>query len=544
MPRNIPFNLGNAPGIAIQESINNNLELPSPSGFVAACPVVARKGFPFTILNISKNNFRDILGEPLSSNEPGWEYMRQLYEALQGAEIVKVVRVVPDASVFNYIVIKEDGTVDKTQTSKFSASVTISSFTNSDTDNEIMLIYQIDGSDSNRKVLFKDFTTDNNGENIFTVEITEENGVIQNFTGSYKVGVNDDEGRSRYFPDVFERESSIYRCLIPSIDGTNLTETRLNTIFFSGMSSTILSDDGIADADYAGHYMGENSNSQGLPNTADFTKASGILSNTIDKYDALFTCGNRTAINIKELIDIANNRRLICFYDLTPGTSYPTAITNKQTLSINEKRAFCLFVEFSCDDFFEELKKVFIGGSGAAVLAAANGYNVRSGGVPGVHLAPAGITRGSSIRTGIITEVDDTIPGEEFFSNRINYYAKDNNTAGWYIYDVLTSTNDNNTNRLFSVVNIDNYLAIKIFDAVQIFQFQPSSSNIINTITDLLVDQVFKPAESSGALHGSDPYKISIKLVSSDKIEINYSITPVGSIRRIEAQPIILNRLT
>ena len=527
---NIPFGLGNRAGVSVSESQNQNFFVEATGDQIPAGIGVFKKGFPNTIISVTRKNYEDLLGKPLKTRESGWEYIRQLFIVLNATQTVKVVRSVPSAATFPVLTINTDGSTTNSN-SLFTAAVNINNYDSSDNSvQDLFKLHPIDGSDEVRKVSIKNIDST---EKVITLEIEDADGNINSFVGGLDLDATDDSGLSYYLPDVIERESNDFKLLVAG----DLSDSDKEGFLFTAVSG-IQSANGIGEVDASAVSMNAG-DSQGLPASSDFIESSNRLKSENEKIDALFTMGNRDSNLIAELQSIANNRRIFLHIDSAPATTYASAVSFKQSLNINDKRVFISHLSLKQDDFFEE-RKVAIGSAAQSLYCSLLAQKSKVGGADGINNAPADERFGTIFGSGFVDEINEEIPKDSLFDNRINYFKKTPNN-NYLLGDILTCTNENNTNRFYNVVNVDNYFANRIFVVGSAFQWGTINSIWKQRLSDFLGEQVFTPFIGN-ALDVNNPYEIEITEPQFNQVKIQYSFTPNGVARQIIADPIILQK--
>ena len=165
--------------------------------------------------------------------------------------------------------------------------------------------------------------------------------------------------------------------------------------------------------------------------------------------------------------------------------------------------------------------------------------------VGGWHYAPAGLSRAIIDRQNI-TRLSGigTIDREAYVTARINpvSVAADGSV---YIDDSLTTYSKNNYLRFQHVSSLMNAIARNFYEVAQAIKHEPdgvTQESLTNALTDLL-DRFY----AAGALvtprdesQGSDPYVVKVTQKDIDLWEVEWSVCPTGTARRILGKPILM----
>lgn len=539
----IPFTISNVAETAISEINADSTTQFGGAGnrMVFGGVVISPKGAPFEVLRVNKSNVRALLGKPYHSSKGQYaDNLRCLDEALNGGEGV-VVRVVPSTATFPFLRIKtaemlleekagkakekageekstrDVGNVTEAGAQAYGSVPTISG-------GELMIVYVIDGDPSNnRKLEIKKADESAYGVGMYHMLLTQEDVagspvVLEEHLFSLDPEAIDDMGSPAYIETVLEAKSNRIRVVMGS-DPSGLTH--------------------IAPTAFSGATNGEIS----AITASDIKKAVAVLSNAIERYNAVVGLGMYDADVIKALIAICNARRIGGYFDIDPRKTYSEAITAMTDLGISEHRAMFTHLPYTSIDPTYKNRVVF-GLSGTHFTAKAKGV-AKTSPTGGWHYTPAGEERAIISRTALRLADGAGEPDyEAMYTKRINKIGI-SQSGQLFIDDSLTSCVKENYLRYEQQVSVPDAMARELVALTNQVKHSPDGityETLLNGMTDIAENYV-----SIGALvkprnkeDGDEPYRIYVEQVEIDLWRVRWEICVTGSGRRFIGEPVLI----
>lgn len=491
---------------------------------VAATVIVSKKGTPGVPIEVTEKTWKSILGTPFSMIEgTKAEGLRHLSDALKGCGRAYIVRAIADDARYPAITLKNDGSIQKTNHA-FGSDVVpgdgslISFFVkNGDVDSQHSI--EIKNSDIDAGTFdLHVYGVDSNGE-AETVEVHEDLSLDI-------YGKNDFGGNS--YAESALVASSIIGCFVSSsADKANLKNLVVSS-FVGGTSGSEPSSQNIKDAWDVLRYSQK---------TFHLAMAAG-------QYDT----------DVLSYIDGICDELMVQFrLDVPPTMTEEEA--NDWVIDLNFGSSFVASVyhyPYKANDQFSGGKSAW-GVSGEATAAKARCFATNSSrpDVPGVHLAAAGLTRGSIDRTGI-----EPLHTKGFTSaeSKVEVRDKSGKIVGRYnpvpegkvIGDGLTTYAKKNYLRYEHVVAIYFAMSREVKEAAEALKWEPDG--ITENNLDKLTGRIGQKYIDSGALvtprnpdeDGTEPVVFNIKQAEIDLWSIDMSICPTGTFRRGSLQTILM----
>jgi hypothetical protein len=342
---------------------------------------------------------------------------------------------------------------------------------------------------------------------------------------SYLVGIletdKDDMGRSAYIETVLERDSDIFRAIVAD----DLTWTTIQPSLKYAVKTT-----------FTGGSNGT------TPDAADFISAWDLFRNEIYACDLMFAAGNYDPEVLANCIDVATERHVSFFFDVSPALDSDSAMEWLRGTGLEGRQANVYYLPFSARDVYYGGKTVW-GGSGDAVAACAKGNANYSGATPGIHYAPAGPNRGRLTRTEIAPlHPSDIIDRDAFYSARINPIIAGDN-GGTVIDDALSLYYKEDYLRFTWVNRILNYIDQNFYFGAKSIKFEPDGltkaglTRIMKDLLDSLVTSGALVAPRDPEKDGKEPYILTVEQLEIDLWQVTWDVCPTGAARRIAGQP-------
>ncbi len=523
MSRNISFSRSNVADVGAFE-INADATVSATTAnntmtFVAV--VAASKGAPNTLLEVTADDWKDVLGKPFHSNKGlKAEGLRHISEAVKGGSGY-VVRVVPDDATYPVIRLSIDSEGAQTLANDavvYGTDVELA-------DGEQLALYIVDGAESDlRELTMEVADSDVYGDGMFKLTLTEEDDAgnvetLETHYVSFGETDTDDMGSSTFIETVLEQNSDYLEALVG--DDTDSIVAFAATAFTGASNGDI--DDITTDA---------------------YLEAVTKLSNTMKTYNFIIGAGIYEQEVIEALITVANNRRIGSAFDVNPRLSYEAAVTAKQEMGLNEHRACFYHMPFTSIDPFHKNRCVW-GLSGRVFAAKAAGVATTSP-TGSWHKTPAGTTRATINRTKL---KEGSWAGEpdydDMYTVRINKLGLADD-GSLFIDDSITSYKKENYLRFEQVVSIADAMTRQFVDLGNSYKHEPDEdveTGLTEGMTEICDNYV-----SIGALvtprdtdsDGTDKYAINLEQLEIDSWQLKWSFCPSGSARRIFGEPVLI----
>lgn len=562
----------NAAEITVLRLIDNTFKTGGGPISIGATCLIASKGQPFVVTQVTASNWESIFGKPLSKKSEGMEGLRHLADAVNECTYVNVVRVTPEDAKFPSLSLKTaDGTI-ATAAHDYGTTLSLGA-------GVCLQVWPVDGDAStNRKFLISNVVSDKGAwttatayvpddvvtvtggrlicvtdhtsataptlaspgtnwkvydgayDNRFTITFYDVDSdgdeyVLESYTVGLGVNDKDDMGRPAYIETVLEQAGSAFRCnydesvtWASALVGLKLASGD-KTAFAGGTAGTFTDD---------------------AEKTQQFKKGWDLFRNEQYLAYLMFAAGNYDGDVLANCLDIAYERHVNFFFDVNPNLTPSGAIDWLKGIGLENRQGACYYSPFSANDQWYGGKTVW-GVSGEAVASCARGDANFTGATPGVHYAPAGIYRGKLTRTGLTRLNDIAINRDDFYTARINpVIASDQ--GGAVIDDCLSIHYKQNYSRFIWVNRIANYIDHRFVEAAAYMKFEPDG--LTKAGLTKLVKQILDQLVVSGALvtprdpaDGTAPYVLKVEQVEIDLWLVTWDFCPTGAARRIAGQP-------
>lgn len=528
MTQSISFQMGNVSGTAVAP-INADATVASGAATNALTfitPIIARKGRPNEVIAVTSGNVDSVLGKAYhSSLGPNADGRRVLDEALKGGSGY-VVRVVPATATYPAIKFTkgEGGVVTSVKEAiNYNAELSLET-------NEFFALAIKDGADSDRRtVSITPADADVHGPGMYTIVLNESSdagseSLLEAWVVSFHPEAKDSMGSPAYIEAVLESKSNFLECVV---DASVTSEATFS--FGEVLNSP---------------FTGASNGSIKDITTTDFAKAIELIDTTTVSFNHIDAFGIYDTEVQKDLIAVANAKRVGCFFDLDPRLTHAEALKAKQGLSLNECRASYYHFPYTakCPTY---QNKTAWGLSGIAFAAKAKGLS-RNSPTPGWHYTAAGVDRATISRTNLAPMKGAGKPDyAAMYKARLNKVAKDESGV-LFIDDSLTSAAQENYLRFEQVVSVTDAISREFNSLANRIKHNPDGITF-DGLNDGMGDTL-EAYDSIGALvtprnpevDGTESYKFEVTQVSIDHWKVVWSICPSGSGRRFSGEPILV----
>ncbi|CAM3956111.1 phage tail protein [Serratia silvae] len=521
----IPYAIGTAAGTAVAP-IDASATIGSFSGgsSVFAGLVFSKKGKPNTVLGITPNNGKSVLGEaPRPQEGPFFEPLRHVNQALSGGNGY-VVRVPFPGMMIPAIHLTADTTGTpavttvkaSTSATAFGADITVPT-------KAAMTIYVDDGDKSeNRKLSLEPIKTK---PGFFALKLMETDSLgavttIESYEVSFKIDAIDDMSLSAFLPDVLERNNSCLRALASETAVLPETFTSISQAFVGG-----------SDGDFK------------KLTTKDYSASIAVLDGSIVDYTAILTLGIYDAVAIAQLADLAKAVRVDMFADVDPRLPADKALAQLAALGLGgNENVTAYYYPYSCRDPLGQSNVVF-GLSGDAFTAKAKGVAMVPD-IGGWHFSPAGKDRGVINRQNIKPlPAAANIDREVFAKAHLNVVTSSGGVI--FIDDALTTCAEDNYKKYQHVVSVMNSIARNYYALASSIKHSPDGitrEGLEKGMTRLLdryyaAEALRKPRDPD---QGDVPYILTVTNTDFDSWQTRWEVCVVGVARRIVGIPVLL----
>ena len=475
---------------------------------VGATVVRSTKGFPFQVLEVSRDNFPRILGKPVRGDSSCYH----LDAFLSRGAKCNVVRVVDANAKFPSIA--QDTATGNAVTSAHTYGSTLSLGVGTH-----CLFYVKTGEVGSQyavEIVNVDAT-----EETMDVRIIEQNAagierVLETLTCSPNMDKRNADGDYLYLPNRMAVSQFVDAIIDPAATIAD---------FGAGMAKT--------------YFTGGDAG--GVPTTADYQTA--IDSLRAEGIDAnLIFSGESDPAIIQSLVTLAEEKYGHCFADIPVSqTTSAAAVTwANTTLGTKSARLSLYLGNFTANDRFYG-GRISCGSAGAAAAACAYGDAVM-----GLHASPAGESRGKlNSFTGVQLKIPLTVTDlETLAENRINPVVAAP-TGGVMINDAWTRFSQRSVQEYIHVSRISGYVIRVLKKSLMSDLHSPQGDQLMRILNNK-VEAIMRPLEASGALvppkDGGAAYVVEIE---ADEIEDDlYRVRPFISCarvaRRIELELILV----
>lgn len=518
----IDFTMDNTAKIAVSEiNADATTSTGSSNAMTFAGVIVSQKGKPFEAIQVTKQNFKEKLGEFFhSSIGKHADAMRTLDEALDGGNGV-VVRIVPAAATRPVIkVSKPDAEL-----------VIINEALNYKSDlqleeGEFLALAIKDGANSdNRKCSLEAADPALYGSNMFILTLTETlaaggESILEELFVSFDLLATDSMGAPAYIETVLEN-SAYLECLCEPEAAKREIQAIPETAFTgasNGDMNTIVS--------------------------ADYDEAIKVLRTTNHSFNFIVGLSCYDDAVTKLLQGIANDKRISGAYDIDPRLTHPKGLEHKNSLSLNDKRAGYTHLPFTakCPTY----KNMCVwGASGIAFRAKALGV-AKTSPTGGWHYTGAGFERATITRTALTPIKNVGEPDyPAMYKARLNKIGvTDKGTL--FIDDSLTCHLQENYLRFEQVVSICDAVSRDFHRLANEIKHNPDDVTYQGIYDGM--KEILEGYESVGALvkprnpdvDGEEAWRLTVTQVEIDYWKVSYSLCPSGSGRRMLGEPILI----
>lgn len=524
----IEFSVGQAAGAAVA-AVNADATLTNTSGgaSVFAGLVVARRGAPGKVLAVSASTYKSVLGTPIHPRMgEAFEPYRHVERAVKGGTGY-VVRVCPSDMKVPAIVIPAPDPKDSAakQVATKTSSITFAPFqTPTLPAGALAVIHIKDGDASANRTLTLE---PQEGSDLFTLTLkeTQSDGsidVLESHQLSFNPEAASDMGGTAWMPTVLEGQS-----------------TRLGAVLAVN-AETMAQGIGFKDIAFKGGADGSMSKIA----SADYLKALETLEDSTVNFTAILSLGCYDPTVLAALNKLAEDVRVDMFYDAKGNQTSEAAMKEVQAHGFGgSHQPARYYFPFSCRDTFTSMSVVY-GISCDAFVAKAKGISMIPD-VGGWHFSPAGVSRGIIDRQNI-TKIPNLgiVDREAFVKARLNPVTVSNG-GDVYIDDALTTYSKNNYLRFQHVSSLMNAIARGFYEVAQAIKHEPDGVTL-KSLTDGMTD-LLERFYAAGALiaprdttQGAEPFVVSVTQMEIDYWQVEWSVCPTGSARRIIGKPILM----
>lgn len=548
----ISFSVGQAAGVAVM-AVDADATLSNTSGgaSVFAGLVISRRGAPGKVLQVNATTYQSVLGTPIHPRVgAAFESYRHVERAVNGGSGY-VVRVcpkdmkVPGISVSVAAQAKaskataknlaaEPETVEVNTSDTISVRVTGTATTKAVaftpkqtpeiTEDAVAIFYIKDGDASQNRTL--SLTCDEDSE-LYTLTLKEKQAdgsveTLESHQVSFKPEGTNDMGQPAWIPTLLESQSNrLGAVLADNAEGVAAKISFEDVAFEGGSDGTLTSIE-----------------------AEDYLEALKILEASEVNYTALLSLGCYDPSVLAKIKTLAEEVRVDMFYDLSGNKTPEKAIEEAKSHSFGgSHQPSRYYFPYACRDTFTGMNVVY-GISCDAFVAKAKGVALVSD-VGGWHYAPAGVSRAIIDRQNISRLASvGVIDREAFVKARINpvTIAADGSV---YIDDSLTTFSKNNYLRFQHVSSLMNAIARNFYEVAQAIKHEPdgiTQATLMKAMTELLdrfyaAGALVKPRDAS---QGEAPYVVSVTQQDIDLWQVDWSVCPTGTARRIVGKPILM----
>lgn len=475
---------------------------------VGATVVRSQKGLPFTVLQVSRDNFPRVLGGPVRGDNSCYH----LDSFLSRAGVCNVVRVVDATAQFPSI------SQDTATGAAVNANHAYGTTPSLGVGTHCMFMVKTGevGDNYAIEILNVDAT-----EETFDVRVLEQNAagverVVETLTCSPNQTKKSPDGDWLYLPNRMSQSLYVDAIIDPAATisdfGTGLVKT-----YFTGGSAG------------------------GVPTAADYQTAIDALRAEGVEANLCFTGSDDTSV-VNGFVQLAEEKYGHAFADVPRNnvTAADAVTWCNTTLGTKSARLSLYFGNFSANDRFYG-GKVNCGAAGAAAAACAYGDAIL-----GLHASPAGENRGKlNAFTGVQLDVPLTVTDlENLAENRINPVVAAP-SGGVMIMDAWTRFGMRSVQENVHVSRISGYVIRMLKRSLMSDLHSPQGDDLLRILNNK-VEAIMRPLESSGALvpprSGGKAYIVEI---APDQIEDDlYLVRPFISCarvaRRIELEVILV----
>jgi hypothetical protein len=494
---------------------NATVETPSSGSAVFVACVVANKGRPGVPLLVDKNNWQQVLGKPMHMREGiHAEGLRHIHEAVQGGAGY-VVRVMPTDALAPVLTVGGNGPNTITpSTASYSAPLVVGG-------SDIFAVKLIDGDNQLvRSLSITPADVAAYGANFFSLKLLEtgKDGAeyaLEEHIVSFSLEAVGVDGHSAFIEDKITASSSRMQ-LKANVANLNKFASIAKTAFAGGTSGT-----------------------NTLVDAPAYQAAIDVLRNSMVRWTHVLAAGCYIDAALQALKQLANDSVSELLFDIEPNISYSAAITRQSALAISSEFAVCYHIPYSYPEPFYGTR-VNVGLSGFAFAAKAAGV-ANNPSVGGWHYSPAGETRGTIPRSGLMINANAGTPDYELmYKSRINKLGL-NGAGSLMIDDALTCRSKEDYLRFEWIVATDAAIGRLFIDLANTLKHEPEGLTIEGLTRGM--QRILSAFVAAGALvtpqdpaDGTEPWKLVVEKVSADLFSVRWDICIAGSARRITGQ--------
>jgi len=475
---------------------------------VGATVVRSTKGLPFTVLQVSRDNFPRILGKP----ERGDNSCYNLDAYLSRGSVCNVVRVVDSTAQFPSI------SQDTASGNAVTAAHTYGTTPILGVGTHVMFFVKTGeiGSQYAIEIVNVDAI-----EQTMDVKVIEQNAagverVLETLTCSPDMDKRNADGDYLYLPNRMA-QSQFVDAIIDSAAtiadfGTGLVKT-----YFTGGSAG------------------------GTPTASDYTTAIDALRAEGIEANLVFSGSEDTTV-LNAMVQLAEEKYGHCFIDIprTETTSAAAVTWADTTFGTKSARMSLYLGNFTANDRFYG-GTINCGTSGSAAAACAYGDQVL-----GLHASPAGESRGKlSAFTGVSLQIPLTVTDlETLAANRINPVVAAP-SGGVMIGDSWTRFGQRSVQEYIHVSRISGFVVRTLKRSLLSDLHSPQGDALIRILNNK-VEAVMRPLVSVGALvetrDGGAPYVVEIEpdQIEDDLYRVRPFISCAKVARRIELEVVLV----
>ncbi|EKO3439467.1 hypothetical protein NTE19_003359 [Vibrio fluvialis] len=428
----------------------------------------AKRGKPFTIINVDEN-YETQLGTAYHMSEgPEAEVLRHVRDAVVGGN-GKFVRVLPSTARYPLVTLRTitdpanvsptantAGTVVAIADSALELVKTALPYgvdVIQDEDIDLLTLYLEDG-DNELERMFSLTKADETeyGADFYELTLFEKDtaGVISELEShivSMNLTATNNQGYPAFIQDVLERDSKRIKPVVNQglLDGMEEVEAVTFVGGTSGKLSDLVSD--------------------------DYLDAIKVLRREDPDYEAVCALGIYDDFALQALAALAEDARVSLYYDIEPNLSYEDALQRQTDLGISTHFASCYHIPYSAKDPFYGSRANW-GLSGFVFAAKAAGV-ASKGPTGGWHIVPAGMDRATISRSTLRLNANAGDRDEEaMVKKRINKLGF-NSQGQLMIDDCLTCRAKNDYLRFENQTAVDNAIQRDWYRLALQFKHEP-----------------------------------------------------------------------
>lgn len=475
---------------------------------VGATIVRSTKGFPFQVMQVSRDSFPRVLGKPVRGDSSCYH----LDAFLSRGQFANVVRVVDGTAAFP--VISQDTAAGTVSTS----SVLYSSTASLAVGSHVLFYIKTGevGDDYAVEITDVDATNETFNVKVWQKNTAGQERVIETITCSPNPDKRNADGEYLYLPDRLTASQIVNGMIADNATiadfGTGMTKT-----YFSGGSAG------------------------GDPTATDYTAAIDLLRAEGIDANLIFSNSDDPTV-IQALVELAEEKYGHAFVDVPPSEQTAADIVTwaDTTLGIQSSRLSLYVGSFTANDRFYG-GRIACGSAGAAAAACAYGDSIL-----GLHASPAGESRGKLTSfAGVQLVVSLTASDlETLAANRINPVVAAP-SGGVMINDAWTRFGQRSVQEQIHVTRIAGYV-VRTLKRVLMSDLHSPQGAELERILNNKCEAILSPLQSIGALvptrDGGAAYVVEIEAdaIEDDLYRVRPFISCAKVARRIELEVILV----